>query len=265
MPATTVDDITVHFAVNGPTDAPPLVFSNSLGTDLRTWDAVVARLSGRFRCIRYDTRGHGLTDRGSAEVTIPRLAADLVGLLTHLDIRKTLICGLSIGGLIAQQVAKDDPDRVRALVLCDTASKIGTPEMWQERIDGIEKNGLDAAADGILERWFAPVFRSHKPIDVALWRNLLVRTPLDGYLACCGAIRDADLRADAATINAPTLCVGGAQDGATPPDVVGALAASIPGAGFIELNDCGHLPCIEQPQALVDAMLDFFRENHLVR
>ena len=124
MPATTVDDITVHFAVNGPTDAPPLVFSNSLGTDLRTWDAVVARLSGRFRCIRYDTRGHGLTDRGSAEVTIPRLAADLVGLLTHLDIRKTLICGLSIGGLIAQQVAKDDPDRVRALVLCDTAARL---------------------------------------------------------------------------------------------------------------------------------------------
>ncbi|NQW11068.1 MAG: 3-oxoadipate enol-lactonase [Alphaproteobacteria bacterium] len=265
MHAATVDDITIHVAVEGPPNAPALVFSNSLGTDLRTWDAVIARLSDRFRCVRYDTRGHGLTDRGAAEVTITRLAADLAGLLDHLGIRETLLCGLSIGGLIAQQLIKDHPDRVRGLVLCDTASKIGTPEMWQERIDGIGKHGLDAAADGILERWFAPAFRSGKPAETAAWRNLLIRTPLDGYLACCAAIRDADLRADAARISVPTLCVGGAQDGATPPEVVRALAASIPGARFVELDQCGHLPCIEQPQALVDAMVDFFRENRFVR
>jgi 3-oxoadipate enol-lactonase len=263
MQAVTIDGAPMHYAVDGPEGAPVLVFANSLGTDFRIWDRVLERIGGQFRTVRYDKRGHGLSDLGSTPFDMARLGADLNALLDHLGIRSALVCGLSIGGLIAQQLVRDNPSRVRALVLCDTASKIGTPDMWQARIDAIEKGGLEGLADAVMERWFAPVFRATRPDELALWRNMLVRTPAQGYAWACGAIRDADLTADAGRIAVPTLAVCGADDGATTPETVKALAASIPGAIYREIPDAGHLPCVEQPDALVEHMLGFFRENGL--
>lgn len=264
MQAVTIDGTVVHYAVDGPDDAPTLVFANSLGTDFRIWDRVLARLGNRFRTLRYDMRGHGLTGPGSGDFDIPRLAADLEGLLRHVGFERTLVCGLSIGGLIAQQLVRDHPSRVRALVLCDTASKIGTPEMWQARITAIEQNGLESLADGVMERWFAPSFRLSRREEIAVWRTMLVRTPSEGYARACAAIRDADLTADATRIAVPTLAICGSEDGATTPAVVRALVESIPGAQYREIADAGHLPCVEQPDALVDCMLTFFKENGLV-
>lgn len=264
MQAVTIDGTVVHYALDGPEGAPALVFANSLGTDFRIWDRVMARLDGRFRTLRYDLRGHGLTGAGGGAFGIPRLAADLDGLMKHVGFDSALVCGLSIGGLIAQQLVRDHPSRVRALVLCDTASKIGAPEMWQTRIDAIERDGLEGLADAVMERWFAPSFRLSRRDELAAWRTMLVRTPAEGYARACAAIRDADLTADAGRIAVPTLAICGADDGATTPAVVQALAASIPGAQYREIADAGHLPCVEQPDALVDHMLTFFKENGLV-
>lgn len=264
MQAVTIDGTPMHFAVDGPDDAPVLVFANSLGTDLRIWDRVLDRLDGRFRTVRYDMRGHGLTGLGGGSYGIPRLAADLDALLGRLGVDAALVCGLSIGGLVAQQLVRDNPSRVRALVLCDTAAKIGTPDMWQARITAIEQGGLEGLADGVMERWFAPSFRMSRRDELAVWRNMLVRTPAEGYARACAAIRDADLTADAQRIAVPTLVICGADDGATPPDVVQAFAGSIPGARYREIPQAGHLPCVEQPDALAGHMLTFFKENGLV-
>jgi len=264
MRASILDGIAVHHALDGPGDAPTLVFANSLGTDFRIWDRVMDRLGGRFRTLRYDMRGHGLTDLGDGPFDIPRLGADLDRLLDHLGIEGAVICGLSIGGLVAQQLVRAHPRRVRALVLCDTAAKIGSPEMWQARITAIEEGGLESLADAVMERWFASSFRANRRDELAVWRNLLVRTPAEGYAGACAAIRDADLTADAARIAVPTLVMCGAEDGATTPSLVRAFAESIPGARYREIADAGHLPCIEQPDALVGHMLDFFRENAVV-
>ncbi len=265
MQAVTIDGVPTHYAVDGPDDAPALVFANSLGTDFRIWDGVLARLGGRFRTVRYDMRGHGLTGAGGRPFAMARLAADLDDLLAHIGIDAALVCGLSIGGLVAQQLVRDNPSRVRALVLCDTAARIGTPDMWQARITAIEQDGLESLADAVMERWFAPVFRMTRRDELLLWRSMLVRTPAEGYARACAAIRDADLTADAGRIAVPTLAVCGADDGATTPAVVKALAAGIPGARYREIPDAGHLPCVEQPEALVAHMLGFFRENGLVR
>lgn len=264
MQAVTIDGTPTHYAVEGPQDAPVLVFANSLGTDFRIWDGVLARLGGRFRTVRYDMRGHGLTGLGSGPCGIPRLAADLDALLGHLGVDGALVCGLSIGGLVAQQLVRDNPSRVRALVLCDTAARIGTPEMWQARITAVEDGGLEGLADAVMERWFAPAFRMTRRDELAVWRTMLVRTPAEGYARACAAIRDADLTADAARIAVPTLVVCGAEDGATPPAVVRGLADAIPGAVYREIPEAGHLPCVEQPDALTGHMLRFFEENGLV-
>src|SRR3954447_22760552 len=220
-------DIVVHHADSGPTEAPPLVLVNSLGTDLRVWDTLLPRLGGRFRCLRYDKRGHGLSDTAPGPYAMEELAADLARLLDARGARKAVVCGLSIGGMIAQALAAARPDLVRGLVLMDTAHKIGTPEMWDERMAAIRTGGIGGIADAILLRWFSPAFHQERPAELSGWRNMLTRTPVEGYLGCCAAIRDADLTAAARAVSVPTLCLVGEHDGSTPPDLVAQLAGLV--------------------------------------
>jgi 3-oxoadipate enol-lactonase len=256
-------DIVVHHAVAGGEGSPAIVFANSLGTDLRVWDALAARLAGRFRLIRYDKRGHGLSDLTAGPYTIDGLADDLARLCDRLQVASAIVCGLSIGGMIAQALAVARPDLVRGLVLMDTAHKIGTAETWQQRIEAVRGGGIAAIAEGVLERWFAPPFRAERPGEVAGWRNMLTRTPVEGYLACCAAIRDADLTDIARRIVAPTLCLVGDADGSTPPDLVRELADLVPGSRYRVIGPAGHIPCVEQPDAVADAMLTFLEETNL--
>lgn len=258
------NDITVHYREEGDPGSPAVVFSNSLGTDLRAWDPLLPELEGRFRLIRYDKRGHGLSDGNGSPYSIALLADDLAALLDQLRVDHAIVVGLSIGGMIAQQLAAARPDLVRALILMDTAHRIGPPAMWQTRIDAVESGGIASIADAVLERWFAPTFRRDRPAELAGWRNMLTRTPKDGYLGCCAAIRDADLTASTRALQIPTLCLAGEEDGATPPALVRELAGLIAGCGFATVPDAGHLPCIEQPAFVGAAIRDFIRDRNLV-
>ncbi len=238
----------LHWDVAGAGEA--VVFVNSLGSELRIWDSVAALLARDCRAIRFDMRGHGLSDLARMPFGIDGHAEDVLALLDHAGVQSCTLVGLSVGGLVAQCVAARRPERVRALVLCATAARIGTPEGWAARIEAVERDGLEAIAEAVLERWFARWFRAQRPEALAGWRNMLVRTPVAGYVATCAAIRDADLAADAAAIRAPCLCVVGDEDGATPPELVRATAALIPGARFEVIDGAGHLPCIDQPERL---------------
>lgn len=260
MTAVQLEDIVAHVEVAGDPERPPMVLANSLGTDLRVWDALLPAVEDRFRTIRYDKRGHGLTDMTPGPYTIDQLAGDLGDILDRLGVGGAIVVGLSIGGMIAQRLASVRPDLVRALVLMDTAHKIGTDELWQARIDAVSASGIAAIADGVLERWFTAGFRERRHDDVALWRNMLSRTPAEGYAGCCAAIRDADLTDAARSVGVPTLCIAGDQDGATPPDLVRELSGLIPGARFASIEDAGHLPCVEQPEATAGAIRTFLRD-----
>lgn len=254
-----IDGCVLHVRVDGPNDAPAVLFSNSLGTDLRIWDAVVEALAGRWRCIRMDKRGHGLSAHGDETVSIKRLADDAIGVLDHLSVTRAAMVGVSIGGMITQAAYAARPTLFAGLMFCDTAAKIGTAEMWQQRIDTVTAGGLASMADGILERWFAPVFHRDRPVDLAGYRSMLTRTPIDGYAAACAAIRDADLTVEAARIAVPSVVVCGRDDGATTPEMVAAFAALLPNARYEELADVGHLPCIEAPHdvaALLKTLLE---------
>ena len=174
------------------------------------------------------------------------------------------LVGLSVGGMIAQRMAVRAPERVQALTLCCTAAKIGTPELWAERIAGVESGGIEPLADNVLQRWFTPLFRETHADEVAGWRNMLVRTPAHGYAGTCAAIRDADLRPDAGRIAVPTLCVAGDQDGSTPADVVKGTADLIPGARFALIDGAGHIPCVEKPAVLSTLIKEHLQEAGLV-
>ncbi|WP_417615405.1 3-oxoadipate enol-lactonase [Oceanisphaera sp.] len=258
----TINGVMLHYRLEGPSHLPLLVFSNSLGTDMRVWEPLLPLLAGQYRFLRYDKRGHGLSDCPPAPYHIDDHIHDLIGLLDALELSQVALCGLSVGGIIAQGVAARRPELVKALILCDTAHKIGPAQGWDDRIKTIRDKGIDFIADAVLERWFATGFRHQKPLELALWRNMLTRTPMEGYIGTCAAIRDADLTDSSARLTQPALCVVGDQDGATPPDLVQSTAELIPGSRFEVIKNAGHLPCVEQPAALAALVIDFLNQHN---
>ncbi|MCP1170645.1 alpha/beta fold hydrolase, partial [Limimaricola sp. ASW11-118] len=169
----------------------PVVFANSLGTDMRIWQAVVGGLDPETPLLMWDKRGHGLSEEGP--VGMKGHAADLAGLMDLHGLSDALICGVSVGGMIAQQLAMDRPDLVAGLLLSNTGHRIGTDATWNSRIETVEREGIAAIAGPILERWLSPGYRRANPAAMVGWHAMLTRTPAAGYAAVCRAIRDADL------------------------------------------------------------------------
>lgn len=236
---------------------PVLVFSNSVGTDLRIWDAVTDRLGDSVSVLAYDKRGHGLSDLGAPPYGIADHVDDLAGLIDHLKIGRAVICGLSVGGLIAQGLALARPDLVKGLILCCTGSKIGTADLWDARIRMVEEGGLAAVVEGTMTRWFTPAFRTPDNPLFAGARTMFLRQDARGYADICAALRDADFAAGAGKIAVPTLCVAGDSDGSTPPELVKAMAERIRGSDFAVIDACAHLPCLEQPGKLAGLITSF--------
>ena len=259
MQAMKVNGVTLHWRGDGPEGAPALVFSNSLGTDFRIWDPLLPHLPAGWRLIRYDKRGHGLSDLPEAEWGMGDHVADLTGLMDALGVTGGVVCGLSVGGIIAQGLAAERPDLVRAIILCDTGAKIGDPAMWDDRIRTVREKGIAAMADAVMERWFTPGFRRENPA-FPLYRNMLTRTAPGGYAGTCAAIRDTDLRESTARLTLPCLAVCGDADGATPPDLVRETAALIRGSRFELIRGAGHIPCVEQPAVLGGLITRFLAE-----
>ena len=251
----------LHFRDENPGQERTLVFLNALGTDLSIWDGVVADYAGAFRILRYDLRGQGLSDAPPAPYSIDDHVADLAALLDAHEIHGAIVVGMSVGGMIALALAAERPDLVRLLVLCDTAHKIGTPELWSARIEAVHANGLASIADAVLERWLSAGFRQAHAVDLAGYRNMLNRNSAEGYIGTCATLRDANLAGKAQQLTQPTLCVVGEADGATPPALVQSLSALIPNATFETIPAAGHLPCIEQPKSLSLRIESFVRRN----
>ena len=145
------------------------------------------------------------------------------------------------------------------MVLCDTAAKIGNDEMWNPRVKVVENDGLAAIADANMQRWFSPAFHAERASELQGYINMLVRQPAEGYVATAKAIRDADLRGAASQTKVPTICIVGENDGATPPAVVLELAKSIPDARYEMIKQCGHIPCVEQPELLAEIIKAFLK------
>ncbi len=248
MHTLTLDDgLTLRYRLDGTAGAPALVFSNSLGTDLRMWNAQVEALGDAFRVVRYDTRGHGGSGVPAGPATLERLGRDLLALLDHLELPRAHLCGLSLGGLTAQWLATQHPGRVGRLVLSNTAARIGSVESWGARIAAVESGGMQAIAEAVLARFFSPAFRAGHPETVATYGAMLRAIAPAGYTACCAALRDADLRPALGGIAAPTLVIVGSLDEATPPAQAEELQQAIGGSELALLEGVAHLANVEAP------------------
>lgn len=255
-------DSHIHWREDGDPAGAPVVFSNALGSDLRMWDKIVPLMPAGLRLIRYDTRGHGLSACPRGAYAMGALIRDAERLLDALAVRDCAFVGLSMGGLIAQGLAVKRLDLVRAMVLSNTAARIGTAQTWADRIAAVRAEGIESIADTILERWFSRRFR--QTAELKGWRAMLVRTPVDGYAGCSAAIAGADFLTPTSGLTLPTLAIAGSEDGSTPPDLVRETADLVRGSRFHLIRGAGHLPPVEAPEDYAAVLTGFLRDiGHL--
>ena len=245
-----LNDVTLHYqTIGSPAEKPAVVFVNSLGTDFRIWRDVVVRLAGECAMLLYDKRGHGLSDVGEAPYSMELHAADLEALLTHTGFGGAVACGSSVGGLIAQQLCLDHPNTLSGIVLLGIAHRVGTARSWAERIAAVSSGGIAAVADKVVSGWFTADFRKDKAATAG-YRNMLTRTPQDGYLGTVAAIRDTDFTATARRIGVPIICAVGDSDPTTPLALAEEYVDLAPGARLEVIANAGHIPCVEQPEVV---------------
>lgn len=249
--------VTLHARVDGVDHrlAPTLVFTNSLGTTLQLWQKVLPLLPEGLRVIRYDLRGHGQSDVPAAPYSMGQMVSDAEAVCDALDVKDAMFVGLSVGGMIAQGLAVKRPELIRALVLSNTAAKIGNPKLWQDRIDAVLAQGMEPLSDGIMKRWFGRNF--YGTPDMAPWKAMVAACDPVGYTGVCAAIAGTDFYTPTSGLRIPTLGIAGGQDAATPADLVRETVDLIPGSQFKVMSQCGHFPCAEDPIGYAEILSAF--------
>lgn len=252
-----VNGVEIAYRFDGPAQGRVVLLSNSLMSSYDMWDWTVPALADRYRVLRYDTRGHGRSGVTPAPYSIEMLADDAAGLLDALGIKAAHVAGLSMGGMIAQQLGVRHPGKVLSLALCDSASEMPPRSMWEERLKIAREQGIAGLVDGTIKRWFTAPFIERAPADIAKVRAFIQSTPVEGYMACAGAIRDMAQTTQLLKIKAPTLVMTGRQDPACTVEQSTVLHRMIDGSRLVILEDAAHLSNIEQPQAFNEALRGF--------
>ncbi|SER63814.1 3-oxoadipate enol-lactonase [Lentzea xinjiangensis] len=239
-----------HYTLTGPQDAPVLVLGNALGTTTELW----REFSLPFRLLRFDHRGHGASAPVPGPFAIEDLAADVLELLDHLELRHVYYCGVSLGGMVGMWLAAHT-DRISRLALMCTTAWYPDKSLWDERIEVLSTRGMEPLADSIVSRWFTPAF---SPAVAARFRARLLEVDVPSYIGCAGAIRDMDLRPDLAKIEAPTVVIAAAQDQAAPPEFARQLADELPSSELYVVGDAAHLAVVEAPRTISVILDDHF-------
>lgn len=250
------DGTNIGFEVAGNSSGEGLIFLHSLGSDRNQWTPQIDALSNDYRILKVDTRGHGTSDAPKGDYTMARLATDIIELADAADLKSFHLCGLSLGGMMAQWIGIHHPDRLRSLTLANTGAKIGTPDTWNERVTTARTEGMAPLVEPALTRWFLPDFCDANPAIIEPMRATLSATDPIGYSGACAALRDADLRGDVPKITARTLVIASTDDPATPPTDLEFLHGSIAGSTYRLLKNAAHISNIEVADQFTTALRD---------
>ena len=244
---------------DGPADAPVLVLSNSLMSTMAMWEPQMPALTRDYRVLRHDTRGHGASDTTPGPYTIAFLAEDVIAMLDALNLQKVHFAGLSMGGMIGQQLGAVHGDRLLSLALCDTTSEMPNRSLWEERFAVAQREGIAGLVDGTIQRWFTADFIARDPAAIQRVRTMILTTGLEGYLACAGAVRDVNQTATLSRIATPTLIIAGESDPACTVAQAEVLHREIPGSRLHVITEAAHLSNIEQPERFNELLIGFLR------
>jgi 3-oxoadipate enol-lactonase/4-carboxymuconolactone decarboxylase len=256
MPFTTRGGVRIYWKLEGGEEKPPLVLLNSIGTDMSLWDRALTHLLPAFGVLRIDARGHGASDAPDGDYTLAMLADDVAAVMDDAGIASAAVAGVSLGGMVAMELALDHPARVSALALICTSAQMDRAN-WTARIDTVRKEGTQAIAEMAIRRFLsAPFLAQHPEIADGLKRAIAAQSDA-GYAGAGAAIRDMALADRVANIGVPTLVMTGAVDISAPYTGHGeTLMAAIPGAVHAGIAGA-HLPPIEDPAACAAALRAF--------
>lgn len=250
MPHIRANGVNLHYELTGPEGAPVIVFAHSIGATMAMWDAQIAAFAGRYRCLRYDTRGHGGSESVPTAATVDDLADDMAGLLDALGIERAHVVGLSLGGMTGQAFALRYPERLDRLALVATSAEMDKAA-WRERIETVLRDGYAPFIDGIMvPRWFTPAFAETHPEVVAGFRARMLANDTAGYAACANVIATLDLPGRIAGIAAPTIIIVGAEDPATPVAMSEQIRSLVPHAEMVVIPKSAHIVAVEQADLL---------------
>ncbi len=252
-----ISSIQLNYVVDGEPNLPWLIFSNSVATDSSLWNEQIPRLSNRFRCLRYDHRGHGLSDASDGKYSIDMLSDDLIALMDSLDIEKASLVGISMGGMTVLTLAKNHPERVSKLVVCDCgpAASPASAQQWQQRINLVSEDGMDAIVDETIGRWFTKETLETNTDIIEKVSTMIRSTSVPGFIGSAYALATFDLRPDLENLNLPTLFIAGEQDA-----IAGGtrmLSETVPGSKFVAIIGAGHLCNLENPSDFLAALTEF--------
>jgi 3-oxoadipate enol-lactonase len=257
MPIINADDgCPLNVTVEGQDNAPVLMLSNSLGTDLHMWDPQVKAFTEKFRVVRYDRRGHGKSGAPKGPYSMEQLGRDVLSIIDGLGIKSVNWCGLSMGGMVGQWLGANAPDRMEKLILSNTTCVYADRTPWFDRIKFVREKGLTAIVPGNMERWFTKDFRERSPDTMKWMTDMFLTTPIEGYVGCCEAIAAMDHRDLLPKIKAPTLVIAGKYDPATNVEAGEYIKSNIPGAK-ISILEAAHIANVEAPEAYTKTVLDF--------
>ena len=252
-----VNGININFEIDGPDNAPWLILSNSLLTNLSMWDDQVATLARSFRILRYDQRGHDDTEATAGDYSFDLLVADIIALIDMLGIGRAHFCGLSMGGMTALFLAQRHPQRFDRIIACDCGpnSTEASAQQWKERIDVASRDGMQALVEPTIARWFPPDFVATKAPVLDKVRGMIRSTPLAGFRGCAMALSSYDLRGGLGGIDRRTLLIVGTKDATLAG--IRQIKEAVRGSALVELEGAGHISNVEQPAAFTRAVVDF--------
>ena len=251
--------ISINYRIDGGA-GPWLMLSNSLATDLSMWEAQARELSGAFRVLRYDQRGHGRTDAPAARYTFDILIADALALMDALKIAKANVCGLSMGGATALGLAQRHPGRVERAIVADSgcASTPQSAQQWEERIAVARKGGMEPLVEPTVTRWFPQEVLAKNPPYLDSVRAMIRATPVDGFIGCAAALADHDFRSNVAATKPPVLFIAGEKDaGGAVAAAMRGLHQALPASRYVELPGAGHISNLDDPAGFTRALKDF--------
>ena len=261
MQTALVNGACIAYRIDGPAAAPWVMLSNSLMSSHRMWDAQIDALLAHYRVLRYDTCGHGASETTPGPYSIELLADDAAALIDHCALGPVHFIGLSMGGMIGQQLAVRHPGKLVSLSLCDTASEMPPRAMWQERIALAQAEGTAGPVDGTLKRWFVPGFAEREPQTIAAVRAMILSTASEGCIACASAVRNMSQSQLLANIDVPTQIIVGRDDPACTLAASELLQRGIAGATLHVIDDAAHLSNIEKPAEFTALLLKFIARH----
>jgi len=247
----------LSYQLDGPASSEVIMLANSLAADMRMWEANLPALTARYRVLRYDMRGHGESSTSTIRHPIAVLTDDAVALLDELRLENVHFVGLSMGGVIGQQLGARHSERLRSLVLSNTMSEQVAPQVWTARMEAVRAGGIATIVEGTISRWFTPSFLENSSHDVAWVRAMILGTCPEAYIECADALRGLSQSSILPHIATPTLVITGQADIAATPAMAHQMQSRIPHAQIQIIESAAHLPCVERPEAFTDVLLRF--------